>query len=203
MISRKAKAPSSDKQTGLPSSVMYVKNGPGGEWWSVAKRQNQIHAGWKRFAPASIRNPNIPEIKKQYWKLYPKKTKQGRTADLNALVRLLDRPSQHIWITFQSGYLWWCTVHDRAQSDKRDAPSTGHFWLSCRRPWSNRSIKGTLLSTEDLPGTVTKVAGFKATVCKPNAWKEILRVIQDQADPKSLKVQHARVAYEQAMKAMI
>jgi hypothetical protein len=145
----------------------------------------------------------MSEIGKLYWRLYPKRTNKGRTADLNALVSLLDRPSQHIWVTIQDGYLWWRTVHDRAQSAKRGDPARGHFWLNCKRRWSNRSLKGKLLSTEDLPGTVTKVAGFKATVCQPNAWKEILRIIQDQADPKALKVRRARSAYEEAMKSLI
>lgn len=182
---------------------MYIKNGRGGEWWPIAKKQNQIHCGWKRLPPESITQGDISEIQKLYWRLYPKRTNKGRTADLNALISLLDRPSQHIWVTIQDGYLWWCTVHDRAQSNKRDDPSRGHFWLSCNRRWSNRSINGKLLSTEDLPGTVTKVAGFKATVCKPNAWKEILRIIKDQVDPKALKVQRTRSAYEEAIKALI
>jgi hypothetical protein len=182
---------------------MYIKNGRGGEWWPIAKKQNQIHAGWKRLPPESIVGSGIPEIKKLYWRLYPKKTNKGRTADLNALLALLDRPSQHVWITIQDGYLWWCTVHDRARSTKRDDTSRGHFWLDCKRRWSNRSLKGKLLSTEDLPGIVTKVGGFQGTVCKPKAWNEVLRIIQDQADPKALKAQRARSAYADAMQGLI
>ena len=47
----------------------------------------------------------------------------------------------------------------------------------------------------DLPGTVTTVAGFKGTVCRPRAWKEILRIIRDEKDPDAELAEVARENY--------
>ena len=91
-----------------------------------------------------------------------------------------------------------CSVNPDGESTKK-----GNFWLTCRRPWSNRSLKGTLLAMTDLPGTVTTVAGFKGTVCTPRAWREILRIIQDEKDPDAAAAAVARGLYRQAVERIV
>ena len=183
----------------LPNSVMYVKNGKGGAWWPTAKKEGQVHAGWKALPPDVIRNFDRNKIKDQYRDYYP----NGSTQDLNALMRLLDHPSQHVWVTIQDGCLWWCTVHDNAEAGLAEDKSRGHFWLTCKQPWSDCSIGGRRLTLSDLPGPVTKVAGYRATVGKPGASQDILRVIRDEIDPNIMAVAHAREAYEQAIEKLI
>src|SRR6478672_6508138 len=98
-------------------------------------------------------------------------------AGFQALHDLLDHPSQHVWITFEDGYMWWCTVRDGAHPNEAGESSIqGNFWLDCARPWSNESLDGRLLTTTDLPGDVTLVQGFQATVCKPSRSAQILRI---------------------------
>jgi len=55
----------------------------------------------------------------------------------------------------------------------------------------------------DLPGTVTTVAGFKGTVCTPRAWREILRIIQDEKDPDAALAAVARGKYKQAVEKIV
>ncbi len=130
--------------------------------------------------------------------------KQGATQDANQLRDLLKTPSQHVWVTFEDRYLWWCTVVDGATVNPDGESGTqGNFWLTCERPWSNRSLKGKLLAMTDLPGTVTTVAGFKGTVCTPKAWREILRIIQDEQDPDATAAALARGVYEQALEKIV
>jgi hypothetical protein len=75
------------------------------------------------------------------------------TRDYNALRWLLDNPSQHVWITFEDGCMWWCTVRDRVEPNPRGQDQdNGHFWLACDRPWSNHSLGGRVLAITDLPG---------------------------------------------------
>jgi hypothetical protein len=96
--------------------------------------------------------------------------------------------------------LWWCTVRDGATvNPKGESGEEGHFWLLCDRPWSNKSLKGTLLAFADLPGTVTRVAGFRGTVCEPKDWPTVLRIIQDQKDPDATKAAEARKHYKKAV----
>ena len=180
----------------LPNSILYVKNGAAKwKWWESAKQQNQIHAGWRKIPADDIRNFDPTTIDRIFKRAYPKDTR----ASLNALKRLLDRPSQHVWITIEEGCLWWCLVKDRAKASDSEKDGHGHFWLECSKPWSIKSIGGHKLTVSDLPGAVAKVAGFKGTVCQPEAWQQVRRIILDQPDEVGLEVARRRASYEKSM----
>ena len=183
-------------------SVRYVKNGAGGQWWQAAKADGQVHAGWPNIPVELLLNPDFAVIKRIIEEEF--KGRQGSTQDFNALRSLLDRPSQHLWITFEDDCMWWCTVRDRVEANPEGrSESKGHFWLVCQRPWSNRSLAGKLLATTNLPGTVTTVAGFRGTVCAPSASRAILRVIRDEKDPDVEKAATARRNYERAIQDLV
>jgi hypothetical protein len=122
----------------LPSSLLYVKNGEGGAWWNAAKKYGQIHAGWPDLPAEVLSLTDRESIAAGYRTYYPK----GSTHGLNGLLRLRERPSQHMWVTFEEGFLWWCLVRDEAETGDDSDNQRGHFWLTCRRPWSNRSLNG-------------------------------------------------------------
>lgn len=186
----------------LPKSVRYVKNGPGGKWWPEAKARGQIHLGWKGTPKDLLLKPDFPKIEKHLRAEWA--DRQGATQDFNALKTLLDTPSKHIWITFEEGCMWWCTVLDGAtvnpNSEEKDK---GNFWLACDRAWSNKSINGKLLVKRDLPGTATSTSGFRATVCEPTGWQTMLRIIQDEVNPDVMKASDARGAYQEAIQKVI
>jgi len=186
----------------LPNTLRYVKNGAGGQWWQAAKTNQHIHLGWKGIAHELLIKRDFAAIKQALKSQYG--SKQGATQDFNQLRDLLDAPSQHTWMTFEDRYMWWCTVLDGATvNPDGESAKKGHFWLVCSRPWSNRSLNGKLLAMADLPGTVTAVSGFKGTVCTPKAWREILRIIQDEKDPDAALATVARENYKQAVAKMV
>jgi hypothetical protein len=187
---------------GLPSSVRYVKNGDSGKWWKAARENKQVHAGWKSVPGELLRAPDFPEIERLIKDAFG--TRQGATQDFNALCDLLDGPSKHLWLTFEDGYLWWCTVRDGA-SVNPDGESThkGNFWLACDRPWSNYSVGGKLLSIAHLPGTVTTTGGFRGTVCTPRDWQTTLRIIRDEKDADAAIAVEARSNYVRAVNTMV
>lgn len=187
----------------LPNSVRYVKNGKGGKWWAAAKAHGQIHLGWGDVPDALLQPPDFPAIKtaiRKYWGTTP-----GATQDFNQLRCLLDHPSQHLWVTFQDGYMWWCTVHDGIEiKSGGETNDQGHFWLTCALPWDNHSIGGVkLLAMSDLPGIVTTTSSFKGTVCEPSGWKEILRIIRNEEDADARAAADAREAYENAVAKLV
>ena len=186
----------------IPDSVRYVKNGKSGQWWKAAQDNNQIHIGWKIIPRELLELPNFSKIEEIIRKYYG--SKQGATQDFNALRWVLDAPSRHVWVTFEKGFMWWCTVVDGATPNPDgESAEKGHFWLTCNRPWSNKSLNGRLLSIDDLPGTVTKTAGVRGTICTPDAWRAILRIIQDEKDSDAIFAAKARDGYEQAILKMI
>ena len=186
----------------LPDSVRYVKNGRGGQWWNVAKMNAQVHLGWSNIPDELLLFPDLSKLEKQTRETFGEK--RGATQDFNQLKNLLEAPSSHIWVTFEDGYMWWCTVRDGAIiNPDGESREKGNFWLQCQRPWSNKSIKDKLLAISDLPGTVTKTAGFKGTVCTPMEWESFLRIIQDEKDPCVRRAEEARNQYKQAILEMV
>jgi len=187
----------------LPGSVRYVKNGAGGQWWKAARDNGQIHAGW-RSVPAPLRlAADMVAIESLIRAEFG--AKPGATQDYNALRTLLDRPSQHLWVTFQDGCMWWCTVCDGIETNPEvETKDRGHFWLTCATPWSNHSLGGARhLVTTELPGIVTTTAGYQATVCEPKGAREILRIIRNEEDSDAHKAALARQAYEDAVAKLV
>jgi hypothetical protein len=186
----------------LPNSVRYVKNGERGRWWRAAKENGQVHLGWDIIPPELLLNPDFPKIQTIIREHF---TDQGAaTRDFNALHWLLDAPSQHIWITFEDGWMWWCTVRDGAKINPNGQDQNhGNFWLVCDRPWSNHSLGGRLLAITDLPGPVTTVARFSGTACRPRASEATLQVIRDEQNTAVIEAREAHIHYEQAMFRLI
>jgi hypothetical protein len=105
--------------------------------------------GAGHVASALLTEPDFPAIRAAIEAYWQGKGAKG-AAGFQALHDLLDHPSQHVWITFEDGYMWWCTVRDGAHPNETGESSTkGNFWLNCERPWSNESLRGRLLTTTD------------------------------------------------------
>ena len=122
----------------LPVSVRYLKNGRKGQWWPAAKLNKQLHVGWSNIPTVFLMKPDYDKIGQLFKDQYG--VKNGATQDFNALRDLLDNPSKHIWMTFEDGCMWWCTVLDGATVNPYgESPEKGNFWLACNRPWSNRT----------------------------------------------------------------
>jgi hypothetical protein len=96
----------------FPTSVRYVKYGRGGQWWRAARANGQVHLGWKRVPKELLPRPDFPKIEQLIKAEYG--ARPGATQDFNALRDLLENPSNHLWVTFEDGSMWWCTVRDGA-----------------------------------------------------------------------------------------
>jgi hypothetical protein len=189
----------------LPNSVRYVKNGAGGQWWGVAKTTGQIHLGWQIIPDGLLRAAELVQIEALIRKEFG--AKRGATQDFNALRTLLDHPSQHVWVTFEDGCMWWCTVHDGIETDPDGESSDrtrGHFWLTCATAWTDYSMSGQRhLVMTDLPGLVTTTSGYQGTVCEPKGAREILRIIRNEEDLDAHAAAVARQAYEEAIAKLV
>ena len=187
---------------GLPNSVRYVKNGRRSLWWNAAHTNGQIHGGWDDVPDELLLKKDLPAIETLLRK--ESGDKPGATQDFNQLHDLLNSPSQHVWVTFENGFMWWCTVRDDITiTPDPEATTSGHFWLTCSRPWSNTSLTGRLLATSELPGTVTTTAGFRDTVCTPKDWEAILRLIKGETHKYAIDSADRRREYELAVHKIV
>ena len=112
---------------------------------------------------------------------------------------------QYLWTTIEDGYLWWCTLSGDFDVDEVNfsTDTRGHIRLHCAVPWRNTSLAGQLLAVSDLPGVVTKTAGFRGTVCTPGGAVEMRRVIVGGSDPDVVRADDARAAFIAATEAIV
>ncbi|MBF0168282.1 MAG: hypothetical protein HQL45_11695 [Alphaproteobacteria bacterium] len=188
-------------------SVRYVKNGAGGRWWPSAKENSQIHVGWSNVPEKLLATPiDFPAIQQvlRGFRQQMGRNQNVATNQFKQLKTLLDKPSQHIWVTFEEGCMWWCTVHDQVTMNPLgEEIERGYFWLTCATPWAKQSPGGRVFDQASLPGIVSAVAGFKGTVCTPGGSNEILRLLRDQKDMNASQSAEARAVYEAAVGRMI
>lgn len=59
------------------------------------------------------------------------------------------------------------------------------------------------MAISDLPGAIAAVAGFRATLCRPKAAPEILRIITDEQDQDAAAANAARSAYGRAVARLV
>jgi hypothetical protein len=169
----------------IPLSVRYVKNGEGGRFWPKARACGQLHAGWWFVPRDLVRTLDLARIRGCIQKWYDSENKKPGvvTNDFNQFKLLtVENPSQHVWVTYEEGCLWWCTVRDGItinedtdiQKNKGSfwPKNKGSFWLTSNRPWSNESIGRKLL---DGP----RLVHYSEMICEPRRSAEILQTIQD------------------------
>jgi hypothetical protein len=186
----------------LPTTVRYIKNGPGGCWWSTAKRDNQLHLGWKSIPRDLITSRNLKAIEPILRAEF--KDQGAATRDLNQLSYVLTSPSQHIWVTVEQSFLWWCTVEDKPITNlDGESLDKGNFWLECALPWSNKTLNGKLLAVSDLPGGVTMTSAFRSTICIPREAAAIRRIILGEVDKDAAQASQKRVEYEHSLEKLI
>jgi hypothetical protein len=186
----------------LPLTVRYIKNGEGGCWWPSAKKDDQLHLGWKHIPSEVLKSRQLdiiePMVRNQF------ENQGAATRDLNQLLTAIISPSQHIWTTIENGYLWWCTVNDEiTMNPTGETNLKGHFWLSCASSWRNTAINNKLLATSDLPGGLTMTAAFQSTICKPREAAAMRRIIVGELDKEALEAAETRAAYERSLEKLI
>src|SRR5688572_10939716 len=90
------------------STVRYVKNGRGGQWWEAAKERRHAHFGWKHVAGELLLRADFNAIEQVI--RHRSKDEGAVTRDLSQIREVLEGADRHVWITFEAGFMWWCTL---------------------------------------------------------------------------------------------
>jgi hypothetical protein len=198
--------------TNLPSEVRFIRLGKGRCWQRVSFERGEIHAGWNEVSEGALnaadREACRNAVEEYHTGLNYRTEAARKTAiqtDFNQLMDLIEEPERFVWVTIADGRLYWCTVkpgvtvNPKGESDEE----RGHFWLTCKRQWSDRSLKGKRLVLEDLPGAVGVISRFAGTVAKPRYSDSILRAIRGERPPEVHTWSHARKGYISAVEQLL
>lgn len=184
--------------------VRYIKLGPNGRWARRCFDEGVIEYGQHEIPEDFLRNPDHAAITahgvSQGWP--PAVAKHSA----NQLVAFLPLPPEGIWITFEEGRLWWA----HAEPEVTVLTPAGQIGAVCgvlsRKAlggWKNTDALGQPLVAAGLSTRLTKVAGYRRTICRVEASEYLLRKLRGQEDPLIARAARSRAEMVEAASAVI
>lgn len=139
--------------------ALFIKLGEKGFWEESAISEGIIKIGYSDIEASDCFNGNWNKIDNYYVKTQ-KKTQIASTGFITQLKYFFEEPEDTIWITFYNNKLWWgkayCKVHAKNDGTKVRKLIGG---------WSDQDLRGKGLIVDNLRGSLTKVQGFRGTIC--------------------------------------
>lgn len=141
--------------------AFYIKLGRGGEWETDAIGTGKLRLGWRQQSVEDINAGRWQIIEEQLRAKDQGKRVAATTSDLNALKLIAASGVEDLWITFHQAKLWW--THLAPGPVEQDNISK---FRRTAEPWRDRAADGRLLVINTLPGKISQLQGFRATVCR-------------------------------------
>lgn len=178
-------------------NAYYIKLGRGGCWEEDSISRSLLRIGWPKQSLEDINTGRWSEIGQQL-RLEQAGKQQVATKDLNRLRDIAQSTPDDIWITFHGAKLWWARlVPSGVEQDE-----TSKF-RRVQGVWSDKSVKGQLLITAELPGKLAQLQGFRGTVCRVREGALLQRVLAGDRSPLALEISAHRDRLAVAAKSAI
>lgn len=161
--------------------AFFIKLGERGKWEEDSLKRRYLRLGWKQIPLKWITEGKWPQIKK-------------RVRDWRSLRRISQSATEDVWITFHKNQLWWCHL---ANSGVREDKISKYRKLKGK--WSNKSLIGALLTLDQIPGTIEKIRGYRATCCKIRELETLRHLLLGEASEDYKNLERALVQTERAV----
>lgn len=184
-----------------PSSVRYIKLGQGGAWAANAIDQAIIPFGFSQVSHAPCAAGDWDEVRRALEAFG--RTKSGASQGVRELRDFYELPDDALWITFADRHLYWTFAWPAIVAF--DCPTSWgwHRFRPCVGGWSRLSISGEPLSTTRLSSALTRVAGFRQTICAVEKQDYLLRRIRNEEEPLLAEARQVRERLEEVALQMI
>ncbi|MDZ4055799.1 MAG: hypothetical protein U1D69_02355 [Polynucleobacter sp.] len=169
--------------------IRYIKLGDGGKWERYCiEEQQTLRLGYE--------SPHHQESLIGEWEgvrnfwLSARNGNQGSASrDLNQIRDFYELSESDIWITFYQRRLYWCHAHKEVH-ELEDGSRIRNVIGS----WSCYDKKGSPLSIENIDGRITKVQGYRGTICGVELPEYLLRKINGEVQPEIQSTKEALAA---------
>jgi len=165
-------------------NAYYIKLGKNGEWEESSIREGKIRIGWTQTNVDDINSGNWTKIKNELEK--GAKHKGVATRDYHVLHHIADSTSEDVWITFYQSRLWWCKV---GKVGIREDEKSKYRKVASR--WHDCDIQNNKLIVNQIPGTLSKLQGFRGTICRVNEVDDLRRLLNNKQSEASQAITEA------------
>jgi hypothetical protein len=184
-----------------PSAVRYIKLGQGGGWAAEAIHQKIVPFGFSQVSHEPCAAGDWDDVRKQL--AAGGRTKVGVSQGVHELQDFYTLDDQTLWVTFADRHLYW-TFAEQVVVPVVDPPAgSWHRYRRCIEGWSRLSLAGEPLSTTSLSSALTRVAGFRQTICAVERQDYLLRRIRGEEEPLLAEARAVRFELERVALEMI
>ncbi|MBE7203262.1 MAG: hypothetical protein INR70_36450 [Parafilimonas terrae] len=183
-----------------PSTVRYIKLGPGGAWAKACLADGVIRFG-------SPDEPHAECLAGDWDTVRAALARDGRRSpgEVSQVLRELrdfhTLPADCLWITFAEGRLWWAFAEPEVA---RVAEGTaGIVERRTRAGWYDFNLIGAPLTVASLSSRLTQLQGYQRTICKVGAADYLLRRINDVEEPAVVRAREVQTKMIEAAEALI
>jgi hypothetical protein len=166
-------------------NAFYIKLGRHGKWEEDSIKGHRLRIGWGEIPLKLILQEQWSEIRK-------------RVNDWRALQRICESTPEDIWITFHKNQLWWCRLSNAQVREDRTSK-----YRTLKGTWSNRNLKGDLLTLDHIPGTIEKIRGYRGTCCRVKETETLRHLLLGEPSDAYRKLQQALAETEKVVAANI
>ncbi|MGL5164870.1 MAG: restriction endonuclease [Afipia sp.] len=172
--------------------VRYIKLGPKGRWAEAALSRNELHFGYGKVTHDLAVEANVAKIQAEL--VAQGRDVQAATRDAREVIDFYHLGADCLWITFARDHLWWTFAEPEVTWLTKDLAVTGERVRKAIGGWRNTDIHGAELRIDSLSTRLTKVAGYRRTICNVEARDYLLRRLNGVEEPIVAKSATARNA---------
>ncbi|MEJ6534686.1 restriction endonuclease [Pseudoalteromonas lipolytica] len=179
--------------------IRFIKLGDGGKWERYCIEEHQVlRLGYESpYHQDSIKGNW--EIVYKYWLAHRKGNSGAARRDLNQIRDFYELSESDLWITFYKRKMYWC----HAKKEVTEIDKHGCRVREVLGSWSCEDKKGSTLYIENLDGRVTKVQGFRGTICGVELSEYLIRKINGEVQPEVQATKEVLVSLKSNIESLI
>lgn len=144
-----------------PTTIRFIKLGEKGMWERSCIEDGTIRLGYDSPHHQDCLARRWDIVYKYWFNFRSGNHKKGTaTRDINQVRDFYELDSNTLWFTFYNRKLWWCF----AQPEVTELEDLSRIRYTLNG-WSSVDVTGRDLSILNIDGRVTKVQGFRGTIC--------------------------------------
>lgn len=178
--------------------IRYIKLGDGGKWERYCiEEQQTLRLGYESPHHQESLSGEWDTVR-HFWLSARNGNEGAASRDLNQIRDFYELSESDIWITFYQRRLYWCHAHKEVH-ELEDGSRT----RSVIGSWSCNDKKGSPLSIENIDGRITKVQGYRGTICGVELPEYLLRKINGEVQPEIQSTKEALAALKENIENLI
>lgn len=184
-----------------PVAVRYVKLGRGGGWAADAISQGIVPFGFRQIDHGICAAAEWEVVRRQLEEVG--RSKSGISQGLRELRDFYELGSDCLWVTFADGHLWWAFADPEVLPVAEPTEEGPRRYRRTVDGWHRQSLTGEPLTIRSLSSALTRVAGYRMTVCKVEREDYLLRRIRGEEEPLVHEARTLRADLEDVAARMI